>query len=84
MIAARNDEDNYRLYVNGAISYFPTMDAAKQAAVSFMRYRPGFRIEILLDIEPGEADFWAFNYEKKNNGSHREKSAVRKSAIEFF
>lgn len=56
------NEENFRLYVGSEISHYRTMEEAEEAAKSFMSERPELRIEILLDIELSEADFWAYNY----------------------
>jgi|GEM_PF-4391067 len=39
------------------------MEEAKDAAKAFMPSKPVLRIEILIDIDLHEADFWAYNYD---------------------
>ena len=56
-------EHNYRLYAGKEISHYETFDAAKESAKLFMPDKVSLWIEILIDIEPGEADFWAYEYE---------------------
>ena len=56
-------EHNYRLYVGNEISHYETFSEAKVAAHSYQPDKVELRIEILIDLEPGEADFWAYEYE---------------------
>ena len=57
-------EDNFRLYVDREIFHYRTMEEAKEAAKPLMSAgRPELRIEILMDIDLSQADFWAYNYE---------------------
>jgi len=58
-------ENKFRLYVDSEISHYRTMEEAKEAAMSFIQNKPELRIEILLDIDLSEADWWAYNYEIK-------------------
>jgi len=60
---ANMNEDNYRLYAGKEIFYYSTFEDAKDAAKQFMPNKVGLRIEILVDLEPFEADFWAYEYE---------------------
>ncbi len=55
--------EGFRLYADSMTSYHATFDGAKEAARPFMASKGELRIEILFDINPGEADFWAFNYD---------------------
>ena len=57
------NEQNFRLYVGSEITHYRTIEEAKDAAKSFMPGRHELRIEILMDINLNEADFWAYNYE---------------------
>jgi len=56
-------EDNFRLYVGSEITHYRTMDEAKDAAKSFMSGKTELRIEVLMDVDRNEADYWAYNYE---------------------
>jgi hypothetical protein len=55
-------EDNFRLYVGRDISHYRTMEKAKEAAKLFMPKKPELRIEILMEVDLNEADWWAYNY----------------------
>ena len=57
------NEENFRLYVGSEITHYRTFEEAKDAAKSFMPGRSELRIEIMMDIDLDEADFWAYNYE---------------------
>ncbi|MCC5853884.1 MAG: hypothetical protein JJU30_13670 [Alkalimonas sp.] len=59
-----NSED-FRLYVDSEVTYHATFKEAEEAAQPFMPRKAELRIEILAEIEPGEADFWAYNYDKQ-------------------
>lgn len=59
------NENNFRLYVDRDISHYRTMEKAKEAAKLFMPKKPELRIEILMEADPDEADWWAYNYETK-------------------
>ena len=41
------------------------MDEAKKVAMSFLQNKPELRIEIMIDIKIGEADWWAYNYKTR-------------------
>ncbi len=56
-------EDNYRLYAGKEIFYYSTFEDAKEAAKLFMPNKVELRIEILAELEPFAADFWAYEYE---------------------
>ncbi len=56
-------EENYRLYAGKEVFYYSTFEDAKEAAKKFMPKKIGLRIEILTELEPFEADFWAYEYE---------------------
>ncbi len=57
-------ELNYRLYAGKVVSYHATFDAAKEEASKHMANERYLRIEILTEIAPCEADWWAYEYEK--------------------
>ena len=57
------NEENYRLYVGSEMTYYRTLEEAKDAARSFMPGKAELRIEILVEIGQNEADFWAYSYE---------------------
>ncbi|WP_152555831.1 hypothetical protein [Ferriphaselus sp. R-1] len=59
------NEENFRLYVDREISHYRTMEEAKEAAKLFMPKKAELRIEILMEIDISEADWWAYNYETK-------------------
>ena len=59
------NEENFRLYVGKEISHYRTIEETKEAAKVFMHEMPELRIEILMEIDPGKADWLAFNYETK-------------------
>lgn len=59
-----NMNEEFRLYVGCEISYYSTLEEAKKAATAFMPSRAELRIEVLVEIEPWEADFWAYNYDE--------------------
>jgi hypothetical protein len=58
-------EDNYKLYAGNETSCYSTFEGAKEAAKSFIPDKVYLRIEILIDVGPHEADWWAYEY--KNN-----------------
>lgn len=58
-------DKNYRLYAGTQVSYYVTFDDAKQAAEAYIPHENYLRIEILIDIKPGEADWWAYEYDTK-------------------
>jgi len=62
---ANMTEENYRLYAGKEISCHSTFEGAKEAAESFMAEKVGLRIEILIEIGPHEADWWAYEYNNK-------------------
>jgi len=51
--------------VGREISHFRTMEEAKEAAKLFMHKKAELRIEIVMEIDINEADWWAYNYETK-------------------
>lgn len=57
--------EDFRLYSDSKVTYHATFDEAKEAAQPLMPRKIELRIEILADIGPGEADFWAYNYDKE-------------------
>lgn len=59
------NKDNFRLYSGSEMSHYGTMKEAKEAAKSFMPNKPELRIEIIMEMASGEADWWAYNYETK-------------------
>jgi len=63
MLGTKINEENFRLYVGNEISHYQTMEEAKEAAMSFTQNRPELRIEILMEIDLSDADWWAYNYE---------------------
>ena len=60
---ANMNEENYRLYAGKEIFYFSTFEDAQSVAKEFMVSKVELRIEILVELEPFEADFWAYEYE---------------------
>lgn len=72
-------EDNYKLYAGEEMPYYPTFDKTKGAGKEYMTKEAYLRIEILEEIGPGEADWWAYEYEKKTGGRHLD--AKVKSAL---
>lgn len=59
-----NSKD-FRLYAGSEVTYHATFKEAEDAAQPFMLRKAEIRIEILAEISPGEADFWAYIYDKE-------------------
>lgn len=62
---ANMNEENYRLYAGSERFYYSTFEDAKSAAKRFMPSKVELRIEILVELEEFDADFWAYEYENK-------------------
>ncbi|WP_444958744.1 hypothetical protein [Microbulbifer sp. ZKSA002] len=58
-------DQNYRLYAGKNISHYDSFEAAKEAAKKHMIEKAELRIEILTDLSPDKADFWAYEYDTK-------------------
>jgi hypothetical protein len=56
--------DGFRLYAGQNISSHATFELAKEAAHKYMPNENYLRIEILVEIAPGDADWWAYEYDK--------------------
>ncbi len=55
--------EKYKLYAGKETSYYSTFEEAKEAAKEVMPNEVCLRIEILKEIDPQEADWWAYEYE---------------------
>ncbi|GAB1620810.1 hypothetical protein AAOGI_08600 [Agarivorans albus] len=55
--------NNYRLYADKNIFYYSTFEDAKKAATKFIPERTTLRIEVLVEVQSFEADFWAYEYD---------------------
>ncbi len=58
------NKDGFRLYAGENVSSHATFELAKEAAQKYMPNEKYLRIEILVEIAPGDADWWAFEYGK--------------------
>lgn len=56
-------ESDYKLYAGNEQLFFSSFEEAQEAAKGYMASKAGLRIEILIDIPVGAADFWAYEYE---------------------
>ena len=57
------NKDNYKLYAGKEVFFYSSMEEAKEASKEFISQRVYLRIEVLVDIPLGEADWWAYEYE---------------------
>ncbi|WP_346837033.1 hypothetical protein [Microbulbifer sp. SAOS-129_SWC] len=55
--------DFYKLYAGDLVTFHSTFEEAKEAAKKYMPDESYLRIEILKEIGPQEADWWAYEYE---------------------
>ena len=56
--------DGFRLYAGENVSSYATFEMAKEAAKKYMPSEQYLRIELISDVAPGDADWWAYEYEK--------------------
>ncbi len=63
LMADKSMGNSYKLYFGEKHSYHESFEAAKNEAKKHMPNNTELRIEIMCDIEPGMADFWAYEYE---------------------
>jgi len=55
--------DLYKLYAGNVTTFHSTFEEAKEAAKKYMPDESYLRIEVLKEIGPYEADWWAYEYE---------------------
>jgi hypothetical protein len=63
LMEGKNMDNSYKLYYGEKCSYHKSFEAAKEEAKRYMPNNTELRIEIMCDIEPGMADYWAYEYE---------------------
>ncbi|MHA2936666.1 hypothetical protein ACXJY6_00055 [Vibrio sp. RC27] len=56
---------NYKLYAGEEVSYYSSMETAKEAAKIFIAKQVYLRIEILVELPVGAVDWWAYEYNNK-------------------